>query len=110
MEQALVQRLREVLGDLPPEDVYAIIAFAQFLSERRQVAREAASNDELAEVEHTRILRVLDAVVALSSEAETGPPVSNRDHDRYLYRVLQGLSWRRSTSRALSSAMSRSVE
>ena len=54
MEQALVQRLREVLGDLPPEDVYAIIAFAQFLSERRQVAREAASNDELAEVEHTR--------------------------------------------------------
>ena len=82
---ALVQRLREVLGDLPPEDVYAIIAFAQFLSERRQVAREAASKDELAEVEHTRILRVLDAVVALSSEAETGPPVSNRDHDRHLY-------------------------
>jgi len=35
MEQALEQRLREVLGDLPPEDVYAIIAFAQFLSERR---------------------------------------------------------------------------
>ena len=85
MEQALVQRLREVLGDLPPEDVYAIIAFAQFLSERRQVVREAASKDELAEVEHTRVLRVLDAVVALSSEAETGPPVSNRDHDRDLY-------------------------
>ena len=85
MEQALVQRLREVLGDLPPEDVYAIIAFAQFLSERRRVAREAASKDELAEIEHTRILRVLDAVVALSSEAETDPPVSNRDHDCYLY-------------------------
>jgi hypothetical protein len=65
--------------------VYAIIAFAQFLSECRQVAREAASKDELAEVDHTRILRVLDAVVALSSEAEAGPPVSNRDHDRYLY-------------------------
>ena len=47
--------------------------------------REAASKDQLAEVEHTRILRVLDAVVALSSEAVTGPPVSNRDHDRYLY-------------------------
>jgi hypothetical protein len=41
--------------------MYAIIAFAQFLPERRQVAREAASKDELAEVEHTRILRVLDA-------------------------------------------------
>jgi len=28
MAQALVQRLREILGDLPPEDVYAIIVFA----------------------------------------------------------------------------------
>jgi hypothetical protein len=85
MEQPLVQRLREVLGDLPPEDVYAIIAFAQFLSERRQVERETTSKDELAEAEHTRVLRVLDAVAALSSAAETGSPVSNRDHDRYLY-------------------------
>ena len=85
MEQALVQRLREVLGDLPPEDMHAIIAFAQFLSERRQVARETASKDELAEEQHTRILRVLDAVVALSSEAKTGPRVSKKDHNRYLY-------------------------
>ena len=83
MEQALEQRLREALGDLPPEDVYAIIAFAQFLSERHQAEREIGSKDELSEAEHTRILRVLDAVAALS--AETGPPVSNRDHDRYLY-------------------------
>ena len=80
MEQALVQRLREVLGDLPPEDVYAIIAFAQFLSERRQVEREAVSKDELAEVEHTRILRVLDAVAALSSEDETGPEIESNLH------------------------------
>ena len=85
MEQALVQRLREVLGNLPPEDMHAIIAFAQFLSERRQVARETAAKDELAKEEHTRILRVLDAVAALSSEAQTGTPVSNRDHDHYLY-------------------------
>jgi hypothetical protein len=85
MEQAMVQRLREVLGDLPPEDVHAIIAFALFVSERRQAERETASKDKLTEAEHTKILRVLEAVAALSAEAETGPPVSNRDHDRYLY-------------------------
>lgn len=83
MEQALEQRLREVLDDLPPEDVYAIVAFAQFLSERRQVERETGSKDALSEKEHTRILRVLDTVAALS--ADTGPTVSNRDHDHYLY-------------------------
>ena len=44
MEQALEQRLREVLGDLPPEDVYAIVAFAQFLLDRRQVERETLSH------------------------------------------------------------------
>jgi hypothetical protein len=83
MEQALEQRLRDALGDLSPEDVYAIIAFAQFLSERRQAEREIGSKDELSETEHTRILHILDAVAALS--AATGPPVSNRDHDHYLY-------------------------
>jgi hypothetical protein len=83
MEQALGQRLREVLADLRPEDVYAIIAFAHFLSDRRQVERETLSRCQLSEAEHTGILRVLDGVAALS--AETGPPVSNRDHDRYFY-------------------------
>lgn len=38
---------------------------------------------EVSEAEHARILRTLRAVAALSSE--TGPSVSNRDHDRYLY-------------------------
>jgi len=71
------------LSALPPEDVYAIVAFAQFLSERHQIAMESGSQDELSEAEHTRILHVLDAVAALS--AATGPPVSNRDHDHYLY-------------------------
>ena len=85
MEQAIVQRFREVLDDLPPEDVHAIFAFAQFLSERRRVERETESKGELTEAEHTKILRALDAVAALSAEAETDPPVSNRDHDRYLY-------------------------
>ena len=38
---------------------------------------------EISEAEHTRILRTLDDVAALS--LETGPSVSNRDHDRALY-------------------------
>jgi hypothetical protein len=83
MEQALEQRLREVLDDLPPEDVHAIVAFAQFLSERRRIGKESAAHQALSEAEHTGILHVLDAVAALS--ADTGPAVSNRDHDRYLY-------------------------
>ena len=83
MEQALEQRLREILGDLPPEDVHAVIAFAQFLSARRRTDKESAANHKLSEAEHTRILHALDAVAALS--ANTGPAVSNRDHDRYLY-------------------------
>jgi hypothetical protein len=83
MEQSFEQRLREVLSDLPSEDVYAIVAFAQFLSKRRQVEKETGEESELSEAEHTRILHVLDAVAAFSTK--TGPPVSNRDHDRYLY-------------------------
>ncbi len=38
---------------------------------------------EISESEHARILRTLDSVAELS--LETGPSVSNRDHDRYLY-------------------------
>lgn len=38
---------------------------------------------EISDTEHTRILRTLDDVAALS--LETGPSVSNRDHDRALY-------------------------
>jgi hypothetical protein len=83
MEQALEQRLRDILGDLPSEDVHAIVAFVQFLSERRRIDKESAVNYELSEAEHARILHVLDAVAALS--ADIGPAVSNRDHDRYLY-------------------------
>ena len=40
-------------------------------------------NVQLSQAEHARIIGVLNRVSALS--AETGPPVSNRDHDRYLY-------------------------
>jgi hypothetical protein len=49
MERALEQRLREVLDDLQPEDVYAIVAFVQFLLDRRQVKRETLSQGKLSE-------------------------------------------------------------
>ena len=84
MEQALEERLRELLGNLPPEDVHAIVAFAQFLVEHRQADQTTAKEVEISDAEHTRILRVLDGVATLS--AETGTPVCNRDHDRSLYR------------------------
>ena len=54
MEQTLEQRLREVLGHLPSEDVYAVVAFTQFLSERHQAAGETGAQDEISEAEHTR--------------------------------------------------------
>lgn len=84
MEPTLEQRLREVLAEFPPEDVRTIVTFAQFLWSRRQVGGQpVVAEAELSETEHNRILHLLDAVAALS--VETGPPVSNRDHDRYLY-------------------------
>jgi hypothetical protein len=83
MEQGLKERLREVLVDLSPKDVHAIVAFAQFLYERRQAEHTTDEEVGLSEIEHARILSVLDEVAALS--AETGPPVCNRDHDRHLY-------------------------
>jgi hypothetical protein len=41
MEQALAQRLREVLTDLPSKDVCVTVTFAKFLLDRRQVKKEA---------------------------------------------------------------------
>lgn len=84
MEPTIEQRLREVLTEFPSEDVHTIAAFAEFLWGRSQTGELLVSAAAgLSEEEHTRILQVLDAVVALSVEAD--PPVSNRDHDRYLY-------------------------
>jgi len=83
MEQALERRLREVPIDLPAEDVHAVIAFAHFLLERRQAEQGLGREVELSDEERTRVMRVLDAVAELSTK--TSPPVSNRNHDRYLY-------------------------
>ena len=83
MEQPLEQQLRAALEELPSEDIHAVIAFAHFLQSQRLDKEKAKAEPELSEAEYARILRVLDAVAVLS--AETGPPVSNRNHDQHLY-------------------------
>ena len=82
MSESLQERLSQVLLDLPAEDVHAVAAFAEFLAGRgRSQARDG--DRELSDQEHAQMLASLNAVTSLSME--DGPPVSNRDHDRYLY-------------------------
>ena len=82
MAETLEKRLSKVLSDMPSEDVHAVAAFAEFLTQRRQTQRTDGER-KLTDEEHTRIVAALDGVVALSMEE--GPSVSNRDHDKYLY-------------------------
>ena len=81
MAETIEQRLREALAGMPPEDVYAVAAFADFLRHRRRTW--GGGLKRLSEEEHARIVAALDEVAALSMEH--GPPVSNRQHDQYLY-------------------------
>jgi hypothetical protein len=83
VEQVLERRLHEVFAELSPEDMHAVVAFAQFLRDRYRAKERSKADAEISEVEYVQILSELDAVAALS--AVTGPPVSNRDHDRCLY-------------------------
>lgn len=84
MAEMIEERLRQVFPDMPSEDVRTVAAFAEFLAQRRQRGG-ANSARELSDEEHSCRLALLNAVAALSTE--NGPPVSNRDHDRYLYGV-----------------------
>jgi hypothetical protein len=82
MMENLEERLQTVLSDLAPEDVHAVAAFANFLTEQRR-ARSANRDLQLAERTHADMIAALDEVAGMTMEQ--GPPVSNRDHDRYLY-------------------------
>jgi len=82
MIENLERRLQTLLSDFPPEDVHAVAAFADFLTQRRH-SRRTNHERQLAEPEHAQIVAALDSVAAMT--AEQGPAVSNRDHDRYLY-------------------------
>lgn len=75
------ERLRATLAKLGAREQEEVLDFAEFLSHRR--AESGTPGERLSEEEHTRILAALDAVTALSQE--TGPLVSNRDHDADLY-------------------------
>lgn len=83
MKNGLEQRLHEVLAQLSSEDVHAVVAFGEFLSQRRHPRKGSRAQDKLSKKEHARIVRILNGVAALS--AESGASVTNRDHDRYLY-------------------------
>ena len=82
MIENLERRLRAVLSDLPDEDIHAVAAFAEFLVQRRH-GHGATRELQLTEAEHADIVAALDRVASLT--LEQGPPVSNRDHDQYLY-------------------------
>jgi hypothetical protein len=75
------QEIRKALSDLPPEDVETVMALVKSLCQKRTAKQ--TEKGELSDVEHARLLGVLDSVAALS--LEHGPAVSNRDHDRDLY-------------------------
>lgn len=61
--------------DLPAGEVRVVILFPEDL--RRD------SSQKLSTEERRRIITTLDGVAELS--LKVGPPVSNREHDKYLY-------------------------
>ena len=76
-----MKSIDERIKNLPPALKREVEEFVNsLLKKRRKKTRPEA---EISEAEHTRILSALEAVSALS--LEKGPPVTNRDHDRYLY-------------------------
>jgi hypothetical protein len=96
-----MKSIDERLKNLPPALRKEVEGFVNGLLKKRRnkygkkLRRESAgatgkdrdlktrSETEISEAEHARILRRLDRVAALS--LVSGPSVSNRDHDRYLY-------------------------
>ena len=100
-ERESIKSIDERIKNLPPALKKEVEGFVNRLLKRRRNKNGKKLRQDLAgapkkgrdqknrievetsEAEHARILRTLGAVVALS--LETGPSVSNRDHDRYLY-------------------------
>lgn len=76
------QEIRKVLNDFAPDDVEAVVSLVKSICQKRALETDAPAI-QLSDTENARICAVLDAVAALSME--TGPAVSNRDHDKYLY-------------------------
>lgn len=72
----------EKLLKLPLEKQKEVLDFIDSMW-RKHRGRKTEREAEVSKSEHARIVRVLDSVAVLS--VETGPSVSNRDHDSYLY-------------------------
>ena len=85
MEQTAKQQLDKVVQDFPPEDIQALIAFAKYLYEQRQLNTPSTPSieDNMTEEEHAQLIQTLNAVTILSSAS--GPSVDGREHDQYLY-------------------------
>ena len=78
IEKSVLEKLRK----LPLEKQKEVLDFVDSISQRHR-SLKTEKEAEVSKAEHARIVRVLDSVAELS--VETGPSVSNRDHDDYLY-------------------------
>ena len=72
----------EKLLKLPLEKQKQVLEFVDSIW-RKHRDLKSKGESEISKAEHARVLRVLDGVTSLS--VDTGPPVSNRHHDSYLY-------------------------
>ena len=70
------------LHNLPAEKQKEVLDFVESVWRKHREPR-SGEESEISTAEQARIIQVLDGVAALS--VEQGPPVSNRDHDSYLY-------------------------
>jgi hypothetical protein len=76
------QAIRNILNDFAPDEVEAVVSLVKKIRQKHAL-ETGAGEIQLSDAENARICAVLDSVAALSME--TGPAVSNRDHDKYLY-------------------------
>ena len=76
-----IEKLQAVLAKLSANEQAEVLDFAEFLVQKQ--AKSPATAECLSDEEHASIVAALDAVAALSQES--GFPVSNRNHDAYLY-------------------------
>ena len=88
MKPSLENEIRKLLSDFALEDVEAVIALVKSICQKRET-NTFVTELKLSDGEHAEILRALDAVAALS--LESGPAVSNRDHDCYLMNNHHGV-------------------
>jgi hypothetical protein len=78
---AIDKSILDKLSGLSMEEQKEVVEYIESVCRKRD-ARKRCQDRELSAAEHARVVDALDEVAALS--IETGPPASNRDHDRHL--------------------------